>query len=68
MTELFSTEQAAEYLGLSVATVKYHIYESATLRADAKVGRTLVFTRETLDAFAASKRKPGRPPASDMDL
>ncbi|NIV38007.1 MAG: helix-turn-helix domain-containing protein [Anaerolineae bacterium] len=66
--QFFSTEEAAEYLGLAVATVKYHIYESKALAPDATIGRTLMFTRDTLDQFQATRRKPGRPPATDSDL
>ena len=66
--QFFSTAQAAEYLGLAIPTVKYHIYEAATLVPDTKIGRTLMFTRETLDQFQATRRKPGRPPATDSDL
>lgn len=61
--ELLSTNEAAEFLGLSVATVKYHIYTSKQLVPDAKIGKTLVFRRSTLEAFQKTKRGPGRPPA-----
>ena len=65
---LFSTADAASYLGLSIATVKYHVYQSGALRPDAKIGKTLVFTRSTLDEFAAQKRRPGRPRTSHSSL
>ena len=58
---LFSTAQAAEYLGLSVSSMKYHLYSANDLAADIKVGQALLFTRETLDRFAENKRPPGRP-------
>lgn len=64
MTELalYSTAQAADYLGLTVSSMKYHLYTAGDLAADIKVGQALLFTRETLDRFAEVKRPPGRPP------
>ena len=59
---LFSTAQAAEYLSLSVSSMKYHLYSAGDLAADIKVGQALLFTRETLDRFSENKRPPGRPP------
>ena len=60
--KLYTTKEAAEYLGIAVATVKYHLYQAEDLKADAKVGGRLVFTQETLDHFAEEiKRRPGRP-------
>ena len=61
---LFSTAQAAEYLGLSVSSMKYHLYSAGDLTADIKVGQALLFTRETLDRFSENKRPPGRPKGS----
>src|SRR5262249_44820780 len=59
-TELYSTEQAAEYLNISVATVRYHIQRGNL--TPMHVGNSFVFSKEQLDDFAASKRKPGRQP------
>ena len=53
---LFSTREAAHYLRLSVAGVKYHVYHSKRLKPDKKVGQALIFTRATLDRF---RRTPG---------
>ena len=58
---LFSTAEAAEYLGLKVETVKYHLYQSGHLKADVVLGRTLGFYQSTLDAFRESVPRPGRP-------
>ena len=58
---LFSTAEAAKHLGLSVSSMKYHLYQVGDLKADIKVGQALLFTRETLDRFKAVKRPPGRP-------
>jgi hypothetical protein len=64
----FSTAEAAEYLGYkSVQTVKWHVYTAKTLAPDAAVGKTLMFTRETLDAFRAARRRPGRPKGVERD-
>jgi excisionase family DNA binding protein len=58
---LFTVREAAQYLGVSVRTIKYHIYESGDLAPDLQVGKTLVFRRETLDRFKRSRRPAGRP-------
>ncbi|MBN1430461.1 MAG: hypothetical protein JXB07_18975 [Anaerolineae bacterium] len=57
---LFSTEKAAEYLGLKMPLMKYHIHKSKRLKGQ-KVGHSLVFTQNELDQFKATERKPGRP-------
>jgi excisionase family DNA binding protein len=57
--KLFSTAEAAEYLGLSVVTVRYHI-DHGNL-TPTKVGHSLVFTQAQLDDFNASKRPAHRP-------
>lgn|GEM_PF-2837978 len=45
---LYSTATAAERLGLSVATVKYHLYIAKDLKPDYVLGARLIFTEETL--------------------
>jgi hypothetical protein len=65
--DLFSTAEAARYLGLSLATVKYHIHTMGNLKPDAKVGPALVFRRTTLDRFLKEKRGPGRPKQNVSD-
>ena len=62
MEQLLSTAEAAKYLGIKVETVKYHLYQARDLVADARVGKTLVFTKDTLDCYKKIKRGPGRPP------
>ena len=58
---LFSTAEAADYLGLKVETVKYHLYQSGYLQADVVLGRTLGFYQSTLDRFKVTVPPPGRP-------
>lgn len=58
---LFGTVEAAEYCGLTVAGLKWHIYVRKNLVPDLKVGQALVFRQSTLDAFNESRPKPGRP-------
>lgn len=62
--KLYGIKEAAAYCGLAVRTLKYHIYESGELKADANVGHSLVFTQATLDAFLRNRRPVGRPKAS----
>lgn len=57
--QLFSTTEAAEYLGISVPTLKYHL-KKGNIKPE-MVGNSLVFTEELLDQFKKSKRRPGRP-------
>ncbi len=54
-------QSAAQYCECSVSTLRKHIYQLKTLKADAKIGKTLIFTTATLDAWQASRRKGGRP-------
>lgn len=62
--KLYGIKEAAAYCGLAVRTLKYHIYESGELKADANVGHSLVFTQETLDAFLKNRRPAHRPKGS----
>ncbi len=57
--KIFSTREAAEYLGVAVSTLKYHVYHSHI--TPQKVGHSLVFTKAQLDDFEATRRNPGRP-------
>jgi hypothetical protein len=54
--DLFSTRDAAEYLGVGFDAVDYHVHRADNLEPDAKVAGRLIFTRETLDAFKRRKR------------
>ena len=58
--ELYSTREAAQYLGISFHTMKYYIHYAKTLKGQ-KVGSSLVFTKDQLDQFQATKRPVGRP-------
>lgn len=55
----YTVKQAAEYLGLTVDGVKYHLYKSRRLIGNT-VGRDVLFAREELDRFKALNLKPGR--------
>ena len=57
LPELFTVKQAAEYLDITVAGIKYHLYKSGHL-AGKTIGRDVLFTREELDTFKASGLKP----------
>lgn len=56
----YSTAEAAEYLGLSLSALKYHIHVAKNLTGHL-VGNSLVFTQEELDEFKRNKRPQGRP-------
>jgi multidrug efflux pump subunit AcrB len=60
-TAVYTTEEAAEYLGISAASVKYHVYTVQDLHPVLR-DPTVVFTREELDRFKATPRpRRGRP-------
>ena len=59
---VFDLAGAAEYLGMTVRAVKWHVYVGGGLVPDGRAGDLHpCFTRETLDTFKASLRRPGRP-------
>lgn len=58
--KLYSTREAAAYLGIGVSALKYHVYVAGNL-TPRKVGHSLVFTQEQLDEFKASRKPQGRP-------
>jgi len=59
MKTLLSTSEAADYLGMTVRGVWYHIRRGHL--SPTKVGKTLVFTRDQLDRFQINRRPAGRP-------
>lgn len=59
---LYGIEDAAAYLGLTVRTLRYHIYQSKRLAPDKRIGATLIFRQSTLDAFAEEPRISGKRP------
>ncbi len=58
---VYDTRQAAEYLGISLSTLKHHLYVAERLQPDGWVGGHLFFTQKTLDGFQEIKPKPGWP-------
>lgn len=59
MKTLLSTSEAADYLGMTVRGVWYHIRRGHL--SPTKVGKTLVFTRGQLEQFQLTRRPAGRP-------
>ena len=64
MNKLYSTKEAAQELGMTVAGIWYHIQTGNI--APTKVGRTLVFTQAILDSFQATRKPAGRPKKSAL--
>lgn len=60
--KLYSTKEAAIYLGLCVGSIKYHVYQTKLLRPQ-KTGNRLVFTQAQLDAYVNLPTYP--PPDPD---
>lgn len=58
-TRVYGTTDAAAYLGISVDTLKYHIYNKQHLAPDQTVGRELVFYQATLDEFKRKHQTEG---------
>lgn len=48
--KLYSTKEAAVYLGISERTMKSYIHEKGLLKGQ-KIGHSLVFTQDELDTF-----------------
>lgn len=63
--QVLTTPEAADYLGLKLDAFKYHVHRAGNITPAKVVGRVALFTRGQLDAFAASKRGPGRPEGSN---
>jgi hypothetical protein len=57
--KLYSTAEAAAYLGIHVQTLKYHLYDQQHLAADYESGGNLLFLQSTLDAFKAAHQAEG---------
>lgn len=61
---IFSTREAADYLGLTPQTVRWHVRVKGDLAPDKRIGgRFLVFARETLDAFREGHKSDSPAPA-----
>ncbi len=60
MKQVFSTNEAAVYLDLTIPTIKYHLYRSKKLSGQ-MFGNSLMFTRDQLDEFKSIPRPVGRP-------
>jgi DNA-binding CsgD family transcriptional regulator len=57
--KLYSTAEAAEYLGIHLETLKYHIYDQKHIEPDYTIGRDLAFLQSTLDDFKAKHQAKG---------
>lgn len=58
--EIFNSKQAAEYLGVALRTISYHV-EKGNLRCVPISETYRIFTKNQLDAFQANRRSVGRP-------
>lgn len=56
---LYEMEDAAGMIGISVATLCYHLKQGNI--EPIKIGQKNVFTFETVRAFVESRQPPGRP-------
>jgi excisionase family DNA binding protein len=61
-SDLLTTKEAAEYLGVDPGTIRYHLYTSKYLKPYKVIGRTLVFTHDQLDELKKTMPAPGRKP------
>jgi len=62
LADLYTIEQAAEYLGISVRLVRDHLYRVGDLKADERIGgkrSLLLFRRGTLDEFRSKRNGRG---------
>lgn len=61
---LYSTAEAAAFLGLTLSGIRYHVFVIKDLLPTRKVGNALLFSQDTLEQFTRSKKKAGRPKKS----
>lgn len=59
-TDLLSTEEAAEILGISVRHVQ-RLCRDKSLKFGRKIGSAWVITRAEVEAYQRTRRRPGRP-------
>ena len=57
---LVGARAVAEYTGLSVSTVKYHLYVSKTLLPFRLQHGVLLFTASAIDDWLSTRRRVGR--------
>lgn len=62
--KLYSTQEAAKFLGLTPSALKYHIYVAQDIHPE-KVGNSLIFTQEELYRFQTVRRPVGRPKSQE---
>lgn len=55
--KLYSTRQAAAYLGMKLPTFRWHVHVKRDLQADQKIGPALAFSQQTLDKFRESRKR-----------
>lgn len=64
--DIMGINEAAEYLGITVAGVKHHLYDVCDLEADDSISGVLIFYKESLDRWDEQvRRRPGRPRYKD---
>lgn len=56
LSDLFTTQQAAEYLGMSIGGVKKNVHTTKRLRPARNMGRSLMFTKAELDRFQREEK------------
>lgn len=54
--KVYSTAEAAAYVGLALDVFKYHIYDMKHVKPDLQLGRELGFYKSTLDEFLRQYR------------
>ncbi len=59
--QVFTASEAAEYLGIPLATFKYHAYTKKRIPSVMLHAKAAVFRKEDLDAFKDMDIKRGRP-------
>jgi Predicted site-specific integrase-resolvase len=56
MKNIIDSFEAAKFIGITPATLHYHV-RMGRLKTDALVGKSLVFKRETIEAFIAKREQ-----------
>lgn len=66
LADVFGTQEAADYLGLSYNSLKQYASRDNLLRGKI-VGKTMIFHRSQLDAFKKSRKPVGNPNFGNED-
>jgi excisionase family DNA binding protein len=66
LNEIYDMSEAAQYLGISKEMMITYVSRQGRLRGK-KIGNSMAFSRQQLDEFKRSMRRPGKPTSERAD-